>query len=109
MKGAPFLIKGSRGAVLVCVRPGEEVARHVVSGRATFVWETFLMRRASGVPGEYRIRGARPGRETKWHLVNLTIEEAEAELLEWGFLGPGRVKRAQQTREGRKRRGLPVA
>jgi hypothetical protein len=94
----PFKMLASRQASLKCD------GKFVVAGRASFVWETFLMRRASGVPGDYEIRGPGP-----WHEVGLSIEQAEALLEAWGFLAHRRVARARRIREGRTKRGLPVA
>jgi hypothetical protein len=93
----PFQMKPSRQASLKCD------GKFVVAGRASFVWETFLMRRASGVPGGYEIRGPGP-----WHKVDLSIGQAEELLTTWGFLGNRRVSRAQKIRAGRAKRGLPV-
>jgi hypothetical protein len=95
----PFKMLPSRAAVLRCD------GRFVIGGRAAFVWETYLLRRAAGVPGEYEIRA---GDKTIWHKIVCSIEEAEAELQSYGMFGKGRVSRARKTREGRIRRGLPV-
>jgi hypothetical protein len=95
----PFNMLPSRPAVLRCD------GTFVVGGRASFVWETFLMRRASGVPGDYEIR-AEQGRP--WHRIVWTIEEAEADLGSWGIFGRRRQARARRIRERRAQRGLPV-
>jgi hypothetical protein len=91
----------SRGAALTCD------GKHVVSGRASFVWETFVLRRAAGVPGDYAIRRNAPG--APWHKISASIEEAEAVLRSSRIFGKGKVERARKTRVGRERRGLPVA
>lgn len=96
----PFKMLPHRAAALVCD------GKHVVSGRASFVWETFLMRRAAGVPGDYAIR--RGERGAPLHDVDLSIEEAEAELEQWGRFAAGRLRRARRTRAAREKRGLPV-
>lgn len=101
MKRAPFKMLPSRAARLR--RDGSLV----VAGRASFVWETLLLCRASGVPGVYEVR--RGERDAPWHRVELTIEEAEQELTEWGTFAHRRVARARRTRAAREKRGLEVA
>lgn len=98
----PFQMRPSRQAVLTCD------GRFIVAGRASFVWETFLMRRAAGVPGDYAIRADGPRRGRPWHRLDWTVEQAEDALSEWGIFGPGRVAQMRQMRESRERRGLPV-
>lgn len=96
----PFKMLPSRGAVLRCD------GRFVISGRASFVFETYLLRRAAGVPGEYEIRAADKG---VWHKLAYTVEEADAELERvYVKLGKARLALARKTRETRIRRGLPV-
>jgi hypothetical protein len=100
----PFTMKPSRSAVLRCD------GKFVVSGRASFVWETFLLRRAAGVPGNYEIRRNSRGHKDNppWHALNFTMEEGELALLEWGSFGPRRVTRMRKVRENRRRQGLEV-
>lgn len=96
----PFKMLPSRGAVLRCD------GKFVIGGRASFVWETLVNRRAAGVPGVYEIRAAG---STTWHRVDATIEEAEAEIESWhSMFTARRLARLRKTREGRKQRGLPV-
>lgn len=95
-------MRAARGAVLTCN------GKFVVSGRASFVWETYLMRRVAGVPGDYAIRMHVP-RDAPWHRLSWTMEEAEEYLREWGTFGSRRVRNALVTRAGRERRGLRVA
>jgi hypothetical protein len=98
MKRAPFKMLPSRSAVM------KVNGRFHTSGRASFVWETLLMRRASGVPGDYEIRRGEIG--SPWHRIELTIEEAEVLLIDWGTWR--RVKRARAFRRNREQSGLPV-
>ena len=101
-KRPPFRMKPANHAVLTCD------GKHVTSARATFVWEQFLMRRISGVPGEYKIRDARKGRP--WHRLDWTPEQAE-EMLAGEFGGmfkKRRVAQAKAIRARREQRGLPV-
>lgn len=103
MKKPPFKIKPSTRAVLMCD------GKFVIGGRTSFVWETFLMRRAAGVPGEYAMRGGDRGEP--FHRVAATIEEAEIELALCNGLprhGARQVERMRETRAARERRGLPV-
>jgi hypothetical protein len=91
----------SRQAALKCN------GRFVTAGRASFVFETFLMRRAAGVPGVYEI--ARGERGSPWHRLDWTMEEAEAALASgWKLSGARRVRQAHTTREARRQQGLPV-
>jgi hypothetical protein len=101
-KRPPFKMLPSRPATLTCD------GRHVVSGRASFVFETFLMRRASGVPGDYLIRRSHGREATPWHRLDWTMDEATDALATYGFLGASRVRRAMQTRANREAQGLPV-
>lgn len=98
-KRPPFLMKPSRIAVLRCD------GIFVISGRASFVWETFLLRRASGVPGLYEISGPNAG---VWHKLDWTIEEATEMLRGWGMFGVKRVSQMEKLRASRSERGLPV-
>ena len=103
MKRPPFKMLPSRGAAL------RRDGKHVVSGRASFVWETYLLNRASGVPGEYEIRRGENG--SPWHRLDWSIEDGEEALLLWGFLKAHRtqrVMRCQKRRRARAERGLPV-
>jgi hypothetical protein len=101
VKRPPFVMKPSRSAALTCD------GKFVVAGRASFVWETFLHRRVSGVPGEYAIR-ADQGKP--WHRLDWTMNEAEEALRDWYAKGVGRhrVPRMLKLRESRRQRGLPV-
>lgn len=100
MPRPPFVMKPSRHAVLTCD------GKFVIAGRASFVWETFLLRRAAGVPGRYLIRS---GNDKPWHLLECTVEEAEQELIAWmTMFGKRRVKQMQKMRASRGQRGLPV-
>lgn len=99
MPRPPFTMRASRHAVLTCD------GKFVVGGRAAFVWETFLKRRAAGVPGRYMIRS---DQDKPWHLLDWTIEEGEAELAEWGMFGKRRVQQMRKMRANRGQRGLPV-
>jgi hypothetical protein len=107
MKRPPFKMVGSRGASLT--RDG----KHIVSGRASFVWEQFLLNRASGVPGEYKIRANHPNAprgERPWHRLDWTPEEAEEMILAWSppWSGPKKIARMHKLRAARQERGLPV-
>lgn len=75
------------------------------SARASFVWETFLLRRAAGIPGDHEIRRGRSGR---WYLVSCTIEEAEEALAASKLFGQAKVLRSRRIRQRRIERGLPV-
>lgn len=100
----PFVMKASRSAVLRCD------GKFVVSGRASFVWETFLLRRAAGVPGVYEIsRGRQGGVGAPWHTLSWTIDDAETALSSWGIFGPRRLARMRKLRASRTGRGLPVS
>ncbi len=101
MKRPPFKMLPSRnGAVL------RRDGKFVKAGRASFVWETFLMSRAAGVPGVYEVRlNAGP-----WHRLTWTIEEAEERLAaESKMFGKNKIDRCRRTRDARARRGLEVA
>ncbi len=99
MKRPPFTMAASRHATLRCD------GKCIVSSRASFVWETFLMRRAAGVPGLYEIRS---DRDKPWHRLDWTIDEGVEALGEWGMFGKHRVVRTESTRQARLARGLPV-
>ena len=101
MPRPPFAMKSSRGAVLTCN------GKFVVGGRASFAWETFLQRRAAGVPGNYAIRRGEKG--APWHRLEWTILEAEEALGKWGRFGYRRVSQMRRMRAARAKRGLPVA
>lgn len=109
MKRTPFKMSTSRSATLRCD------GKFIVSGRASFVWETFLMRRAAGVPGRHEIRAElgepRSGlRSRPWHKLEWTMEEAEQGLADWFGPRSGKyVARARRIRAGRGRQGLMVA
>lgn len=106
MKRPPFKMLPSRQATLTCD------GKHVVSGRASFVWENFLLRRISGVPGAYEISA----RNTKKHRLDWTPEEARLYVLETAaqhhrtirVLAARKIARALVTRAARQTRGLPV-
>lgn len=100
MKRHPFKMTSSRSAVLICD------GKFVIGGRASFVWETYLMRRAAGVPGNCKIRASD---KATWHEISHTVSEAEDELQTWGTFGAKRVKQMRKMRESRIERGLPVA
>lgn len=100
MRRPPFKMLPSRRAVL------RVDGKFVVGGRASFVWETYLMRRAAGVPGDHEIR---LGQNGKWHRLTWSIEEADEALGSWGIFGSRRQERARRTRAERARRGLAVA
>lgn len=101
---APFQMKPSAGAKLMCD------GKLVISGRASFVWETYLLRRVAGVPGHYAIRLDNRA-NAAWHVLNFRMREAEEALRSWSKL-PGyaerRISMARKTREARGSRGLPV-
>jgi len=105
VKRPPFKMLPSRQASLSCD------GKFVCGGRASYVWETFLMRRIAGVPGDYVISA----RGTKKHRLDWTIEEAEAEMVNdrqpnhmRKVFSERRLQRGRQTRAARERRGLPV-
>ena len=100
MTKPPFKLRGNRHAVLT--RDG----KFVISARSPFVWETYLLSRAGGVPGEYKIRAD----DLKvWHTLDVTIEEAEEQLVAWSkMFGRQKVARERKRRERRAERGLPV-
>jgi hypothetical protein len=98
MKNPPFKMLPSRNAVLRCD------GKFVISGRASFAWETYLMRRAVGVPGVHEIRSS----SGVWHRLDHTISEAEEMLGGWGMFPERRIARARKLRASRIRRGLPV-
>ena len=91
-------MKPSTSAVLRCD------GTFVISGRASFVWETFLLRRVAAIPGAYEIRGP----SKKWHKLDWTPEQATEMLLDWGFTGKKRVASMKKLRERRAARNLPV-
>jgi hypothetical protein len=100
MKKPPFEMKSSRYADYR--RDGV----WKITGRASFVWEQILQARVAGVPGVYEIKRSEKG--SPWHRINLTIEEAEGLLSEYGIFGKQRVKQMRAFRASRKERGLEV-
>lgn len=100
MPRPPFQMKASRHASLRCD------GKFVVGGRASFVWETFLLRRCAGVPGAYEIRA---DRDRPWHTLDWTIGDAEDALERWGRFGYRHVARMRKLRQSRINRNLPVA
>jgi hypothetical protein len=102
MTRPPFQMRASRGAAL------RRDGKHIVSGRASYVWERFLYARVAGVPGDYEIRMAEPGGSGPWHKLDWSIGQAEYALSEWGTFGSRRVALMKRTRLARKNRGLPV-
>lgn len=102
MNRAPFKMTSARHATLMCD------GKFISGGRASFVWQTFLQRRAAGVPGVYEISHRVSGKERR-HRVDYTIEQAEQELAGWGVFGRRHVALMRKMRASRKERGLPVA
>lgn len=80
--------------------------KHIVSGRASFVWQNVLEARVAGIPGVHEVK-ADTG--TRWHRIDLSIEEAEEAYLAWRTLHrEAAISRLRRTRAARERRGLPV-
>jgi hypothetical protein len=78
----------------------------VTSGRASYVWLTYLENVASGVPGTYRIKRAERG--APWHRLDLSVEQAEQELLSGRLGAAARVARCRRRRERKVSVGDPT-